>query len=561
MPLSPAPTNPKEPPDTLFVAEPDFMARSSTMGFRFMLVGIGPHAKRTYIKHFKDLAAERRGEIVAAVDLVANRNQMERYAKEHLPKAELILVPQFAHSMPMDVQDRLTAVVRVLQIDCIIVSTEPERHKLYGLWAIGLGLHVIMDKPLSTRKDALNCPTQAVGIADDYNELLAAYRMLQTRKRTMFLINSHRRFHPGFLGTINFITEMREKTGCPVTSLVSTHCDGQWRLPHEIVDQHYHPFRYGYGKISHSGYHFLDTCYKFFEAGWTPDKRPDEIEMVATFFRPNDFMFALSHEEHSRVLGRDAYNSHAKYSADELRSHMRDMGELDAMLQITFKRDCCVTGMAQLNLFHTGFSRRDWVDHGSNPDLYKGCGRVKHESHEIRSGPFQTIVIDSRQANDKHDRSKPSSTELGSDNHFEVQTWRNCGVLGEMQPLKTYTVSQLDQRYDNEATGLYMEHIKRGVLHEALEFLEGRRSINDLTTNLPDHSIPATMMSAAYMSYVRRERGLSPVTHIDVSYMNDTATATIREGDLQVPGLPDSPPLSVDIPDPSPPIEPLSVLV
>ncbi|KXS94338.1 hypothetical protein AC578_4407 [Pseudocercospora eumusae] len=518
------------------------MARSSTMGFRFMLVGIGPHAKRTYIKHFKDLAAEGRGEIVAAVDIVANRNQVERYAMEHLPQAKLILVPQFAHSMPMDVQDQLNAAVQILQIDCIIVSTEPERHKLYGLWAIGLGLHVIMDKPISTRKDALNSPTQAIGIADDYNELLAAYRKLQTRKRTIFLVNSHRRYHPGFLGTKKFITEVREKTGCPVTSLVSTHCDGQWRLPDEIVDQHYHPFRYGYGKISHSGYHFLDTCYKFFEAGWSPEKRPDEIEMVATCFRPNDFMFALSYDEHSRALGRDAYNSHAKYSADELRHHMKDMGELDAMLQITFKRNNHVTGMAQLNLLHTGFSRRDWINHGSNPDLYKGCGRVKHEAHEIRSGPFQTIVIDSRQANDKHDRSKPSNAELGSDNHFEVQTWRNCGVLGDSQPLKTYTVSQLDRRYDSETTGLYVEHIKRGVLHEALDFLEGRKSLNDMTSNLPDHSIPATMMSAAYLSYIRRERGLNPVTHIDLTYTNDTATATIREGDLQVPQPPPPPP-------------------
>lgn len=499
-----------------------------------MLVGIGPHAKRTYIKHLRGLKAEGRGEIVAAVDITSKRSSLEQYAAEHLPDAKLVLVPRFKDLMPPDVTGVLTGVAWSLAVDCVIVAAEPECHKPYGLWAVSLGLHVIMDKPISTRSEACNDPAQAAGIADDYNELLEAYQELQKHKETMFLVNSHRRYHPGFLGTRDFITDIRNKTRCPVTSLISTHCDGQWRLPDEIVDQHYHPFRYGYGKISHSGYHFLDTGYKFFEAGWSADKRPDQIEMVATFSRPNDFMYSLSHEEHGQALGRDEYSTHAKYNADELRVHMQDMGEVDAMLQITFKSRENVLGMAQLNLLHTGFSRRDWIDQGPNPDLYKGCGRVKHEAHEVRSGPFQTIVIDSRQANDKHDRSKPSTAELGSDNHFEVQTWRNCGVLGEDEPLKTYTVNELDKHFNTKAAGIYMENIKQGILREALGFLEGNITIDELTSNLPDHSIPATMMSAAYMSHIRRSRGLNPITHISVTYTNDMACATIRCEDLIV---------------------------
>ncbi|EME40071.1 hypothetical protein DOTSEDRAFT_91360 [Dothistroma septosporum NZE10] len=502
--------------------------------FRFILVGIGPHAKRTFVKHFQDLKAEGRGEIVVAVDITANQVALEQYAIKHLPDTELVFVPHFRDVMPTIVQERLNEVVRRLEIDCVIVSTDPECHKPYGLWAVGLDLHVIMDKPISTRRNACNDPTQAAGIANDYEQLLDAYHELQKRKRTMFLINSHRRYHPGFLGTRDFISNIRDKTSCPVTSLISTHCDGQWRLPDEIVDQHYHPFRYGYGKVSHSGYHFLDTGYKFFEAGWTPQKRPDEVEVVATFVLPNDYMSSLSHEEHARALGGDAYNSFAKYGPGELRMRMEDMGEIDAMLQITFKKHGNVLGIAQLNLLHTGFSRRDWIDQGPTPDLYKGCGRVKHEAHEVRSGPFQTIVIDSRQANDKHDRSKPSTAELGSDNHFEVQTWRNCGILGEKEPLKTYTVNELDNRYNTKAQGIYMENIKRGILWEALEFLEGRTTVDDLTSNLPDHSVPANLMSATYMSHLRRTRGLNPVTHIDISYSSGTARATMREDDLIV---------------------------
>ena len=474
------------------------------------------------MKHLKDLKAEHRAELVAAIDITAKQAEIKEYAAEHLPDVELILVPSFRQNMPETVQDRLTQVVKRLQVDCVIISTEPECHKPYGLWAIGLGLHVIMDKPITTRRYACNSMSQAAGIADDYNELLVAYEELQTRKNTFFLINSHRRYHPGYYGTTDFISDIRKKTGCPVTSLISTHCDGQWRLPNEIVEQHYHPFRYGYGKVSHSGYHFLDTAYRFFKAGWNPEKRPDEIEMVSTFVRPNDFMSTFTNEEHRRVFrnqgqGQD-YDSSCKYSAEELRWLMEDMGEMDAMLQLTFKQAGQTMAVAQLNLFHTGFARRSWVDQGPTPDLYKGCGRVKHEAHEIRSGPFQTIVIDSRQANDKHDRSKPSTAELGSDNHFEIQTWRNCDILGEQEPLKVYSVSDVDRRYNSKLPGIYAENVKRGILWEALNFLDGDKTLDELASNLPDHSIPASLMSAAYVSYVRRAAGLNPVTHIDVAY-------------------------------------------
>ena len=444
---------------------------------------------------------------------------MEKYAAEHLPGIELTLVPFFRQVMPRDVENQLNEVVYRLQIDCVIVSTEPECHKPYGLWAVRLGLHVIMDKPITTRMNACNDIDQAAGIASDFEELLKAYNELQTRKKTVFLINSHRRYHPGYQGTRDFISDIRDKTNCPVTSLISTHCDGQWRLPDEIVDQLYHPFKYGYGKVSHSGYHFLDSCYTFFKAGWSSGKHPDEIEMVSTFMRPNGFMSSVTHEEHVQTLGKE-YETTFRYTPEELHWMMMDMGEMDAMLQITFKQNGTVLAIAQLNLFHTGFSRRDWVDQGPTPDLYKGCGRVKHEAHEVRSGPFQTIVIDSRQANDKHDRSKPSTAELGSDNHFEVQTWRNCGVLGEEEPLKVYTVDDLDRRYNTKLPGIYAENIKRGILLEAFDFFEGNTSLDELSSNLPDHSVPATLMSAAYVSHVRRLSGQNPVTRMDLSYAN-----------------------------------------
>ncbi|ORY06124.1 hypothetical protein BCR34DRAFT_666675 [Clohesyomyces aquaticus] len=504
--------------------------------FRFLLVGVGPHAKRTFIKHLKVLKGEGKAELVAAIDVIPNQARTEEYAAREFPGPELIFVPMFRDPMPPSVSVQLDEVVTRLQVDCVIISAEPECHKAYGLWAIRHGLHVIMDKPITVRRNAVKDIGQAAGISDDYRELLAAYTELQTRKETFFLINSHRRYHPGFYCTSDMISEIQRKTGCPVTNLVSTHCDGLWRLPGEIVDQHYHPFKYGYGKLAHSGYHFLDTTYLFMKAGWTGSKRPDEIEVVSSFLMPNGFMRSVTNADHQNIFGEKAYDAATGYSAEELRELMDGMGEYDAMLQVSFKQQGEVISTAHINLLHTGFSRRSWLENGSNPDLYKGVGRVKHEAHEVRSGPFQTIVIDSRQANDKHDRSKPSTAELGSDNHFEVQTWRNCDVLGEKEPLKVYTVADLDRRYDTKLPGIYSENVKRGILWEAVDYMNGNKTLGNMSSNLPDHSIPAALMSAAYASHVRRSLGLNPVTHIDLAYSSKSgdslAMAELREEDL-----------------------------
>ncbi|KAK5988356.1 hypothetical protein PT974_12507 [Cladobotryum mycophilum] len=509
---------------------------------RFMVIGVGPHAKRTFIKHLRVLKDEGKGELAAAVDIIPNRESIESYAETAMLGAELFFVPMFREEMPKAVASQLDSAVKRLAIDCAIISTEPECHKAYGLWAMRLGLHVIMDKPVTTRRDAVTDIKQAAAIMTDFDELLEAYTELQTRKETFFLINSHRRYHPGFFGANDMISEIQNKTGCPVTNIVSTHCDGLWRLPGEIVDQHYHPFKYGYGKVSHSGYHFLDTTYRFMKAGWAKGRRPDEIEVVSSFLMPNGFMKATTRKEYQKIFGAGEYDATTGYSDEQLTEAMRSMGEYDAMIQFTFKQQGEVIATAHINLLHTGFSRRSWLEHGKNPafdDLYKGVGRVKHEAHEVRSGPFQTLVIDSRQANDKHDRSKPSTAELGTDNHFEVQSWRNCSVLGESEPLKVYSVADLDKRYDTTLPGIYSENIKRGILWEAIDYLQSKKSLDQMSSNIWDHSVPVAFMSAAYASHVRRSLGLSPVTRIDLTYASDEpfshALAALRRQDLVIP--------------------------
>ncbi|KAJ4316131.1 hypothetical protein N0V94_005619 [Neodidymelliopsis sp. IMI 364377] len=497
---------------------------------RFIIIGVGPHAKRTYVPHLRGFEKAGRAKLVAAIETEMMKKVVTDYSAYACPDAELCFVPPFTAKMPGYVERLLDAMVKRLRVTHVIIATEPRAHKAYGLWALGHGFDIIMDKPLTTRQDVVISKVQAYGIARDYTDLWAAYENLQRSKKTIFLVNCQRRYHPGFQFTLDMLKDIQEKTGSPLTNIISTHCDGQWRLPSEIVDIDYHGFNDGYGKVSHSGYHLLDTLHLFTEAGMNTRKRPDRIEVVSSFILPNGAFKQLTTDDLSRLFG-DSYDAVNKYPDSYLRQIYQDFGEIDANVQITFFQGEDAICLAQVNLQHNGFSRRHWTN--PNMDLYKGNGRVKHESHELKSGPFQTIVIDSRQVNDKHDKSAPSNTTLGSDNHFEVQVFRNCGMLGGGKPLEVFSVPDID-RYSNALRpGLLSENVKRGILEDALDYAEGKKSSKDLKSNLADHCIPVHIMSAIYVSHIQRTAHQSPIVTIDVSYGKD-GYASARYRDTKV---------------------------
>jgi hypothetical protein len=489
---------------------------------RFLLIGIGPHAKRTYIPHLKTLEAEGRAVLVAAVDVQENQYSLTKYQQQICPNVELHFVPPFTTDMPTYVALKLTQLVIRLDVSFVIIATEPLAHTAYGLWALSSGLNIIMDKPVSTRRDVCTNFQEAIGITEDFTNLLDGYNDLQRFKKTCFLVNSHRRYHPGFQFTLQKIQEISRKTGCPVTNINTTHCDGQWRMPTEIVDQQYHTYNMGYGKVSHSGYHFLDTVYQFIKAGIVGDKGPDRIEVVSSFIQPNGFLMQLNTRDYEKLFGSAKYGEACKYSDEELKELFASFGEIDASIQLTFLRQNEAIALAQINLQHNGFSRRHWLMPPT--DLYKGNGRVKHELHEIKSGPFQTVAINSKQANDKHDRSRPSDALLGSDNHFEIQVFRNCDMLSESDPLQTFTVQDIDRECRTKTPGLLSENVKRGILEDAIDFVEGNKDIGDLRSNLADHNVPCHIMSAIYISHIRRKAGLSPVVNVDVNYQQGTSS-------------------------------------
>jgi predicted dehydrogenase len=149
---------------------------------RYLLVGAGLVAQKTYIPRLQELDEKGRAKLMAIVEVYGNEHLRSLYS--HLPLSK--------QQCPQEYLE-LDLMIRRLRIDCVIISTEPFAHKSYGLRALGKGLNVITDKPIITRKGAYSSKSAASGIAEDFEELQNAYDELQSRKQTCFSIQCHRK--------------------------------------------------------------------------------------------------------------------------------------------------------------------------------------------------------------------------------------------------------------------------------------------------------------------------------------------------------------------------------
>ena len=123
---------------------------------------------RSYLPRLKSLEDSGRATLVAAIDLEANRLSLEFYRHTVCPTTEFVYVAPFTTEMPESIAFRMTNLIRRLCISCMIIITKPLAHRVYGTWALELGLNIIMDKPISTREWVVSNLDEAKGIADDF---------------------------------------------------------------------------------------------------------------------------------------------------------------------------------------------------------------------------------------------------------------------------------------------------------------------------------------------------------------------------------------------------------
>lgn len=492
-----------------------------------LVIGVGPH---TRLNHLPALAAAQDAGLagtLTGVDLPHIGGTLVEYGTPGRPRRmEVIAVEAFPTArsvLPGRVRGMLDDVVARERVGAVVVATEPSVHLPYALWAIERGLPVLLDKPLTVRPGASTDPAAAMGIADDFDTLLAAYRRAcRSDPRMVVSVLSQRRWHPAFRAMRDLVAEVAEATNCPVTSIQSSHGDGQWRLPDELVDIGYHGFDRGYGKAAHSGYHHFDTVPWLLAAGERPGKEIDEIEVHAACTRPADSLAQLTIADHERLL--PGFADRNPYTEQDLHRLTHGFGEVDVFLNVAYRSRGRMMTLASSNLAHSTFSQRGNL-HPVTNGLYKGNGRIGQEAHIIQQGPFQAMHLHVLQT--LHgDQDGTDRRAAGGADHIELHIFRNDRLRPDWERYRMLGFADLVQGKGDSAVLPTQRSARDCAVTEFLCCLTGRMPRDRMASDLADHRRPARLMAAAYLSMARRwADGGRPTAPVVLDFHPDTAPA------------------------------------
>lgn len=480
-----------------------------------LLIGFGRHARRIYYPVAQADGPQTGFAIACGVDLVGKKDEIDSYlSSENNTKLTMrYLWPEQVSTCTLapEVEDILNQLVQQHSVRGVIISTDPHAHMGYATWALEHGLSVLMDKPVSIRSDASTREEAALGIGDDFERVDMLYQKAKlTNQHLLFSMMAQRRYHPAFLKVKSLIAEVFEATNCPITSIQSFHSDGQWRLPTEIIDVRYHSFNDGYGKCSHTGYHTFDIVPWFLEAAESPDKKIDNVDVFTSFMRPIDFLCQLTPGDYARIF--PDFERHDKYTPEEFERLTRAYGEIDAFSHLAFRHGDRTITLGSVNLAHNGFSQRGWVS-CEGRDLYKGNGRVRHETHFLEQGPFQAISLISYQSEEVNPNQQIGIFDVGGEYHLDIHVFRNSSLFPQWKSYEKYGMQDFGS---GAMTGLSRGHQEDARRECILEFARHILGASlSARSDLSSHRRGVTLQSAVYRSASRRFCGSNPLVKVD----------------------------------------------
>jgi len=473
---------------------------------KLLIIGIGPHARTMYIPLIEDLKKDIPIDLECVVEVKGKEEQTYEFFKNYAKPKKFVYIEQFVNDMPPKVRSKLDKCVQKYGINTIIISTSPCSHKAYILWSLDHAFHILVDKPIIGHTEVSCNKEKARLLFEDYLTILNKYQKQSSKKRIVFSVNVKRRYHPVFNQASLYIKEVSNKFGVPITSLYAFHADGQWRLPHEIITQNYHPYNAGYGIVSHSGYHIIDISYFLYKLSMSSEKRPDRVEVFSSFLQPRGFIKQITRRDYINIFG-DRYIDYSPWSDEFLSAMTRCYGELDSFVIVRFLREKDIIGHIILQLQHNTFSRRSWLPPGK--DLYKGNGRVRHEMYNIQQGPLQNIQIHSYHAYDKFPPVLKEKYKIGNSEHFDLYIFRNNKITGDSTPFISLSTQEILEQIDSISWYSKKELLKSFLLTIVSPNIK-------VPSSIETHYVPTRIMSSIYLSWVKQQEGEYPVVSFRV---------------------------------------------
>lgn len=387
------------------------------------LIGLGPHSKRIYLNYFK----KHNTNFALLVDLDSKRQEVREYLDNNGFKSTRIFTISDTLKdndlLPKDIESNLLAVCKTLEISHIIISTEPKAHNMYIHFALENNFDVLTDKPITVTKNMTSLRS-IEKVRKQYYDILD----LANNTDVMCKVMCQRQYHKGYEYIKKILNDTVKEYQIPITYIDIYHCDGNWEMPHDLLKEN-HPYKYGYGKLFHSGYHFIDLLSDFVKINnqLKGNKKISKAEVYSSALTPNEELNIFNKDDFQRIFKEQQLPEY--YNQNEL-PKFNKFGEKNFYGSLDFrnKNNQLITH-CNLNLLHYGFSRRGWIE---TKDFYKSNGRIRHEYVNIQVGPLMNIQIHSYQSKEIKDRTTDLSLEeqVGGLEHFDIHIYRNSDLIG-----------------------------------------------------------------------------------------------------------------------------------
>lgn len=444
-------------------------ARAPLPEIKFALVGFGPHCGRTHLGFFK----KHRMRPAVIVELESAREATQALIREMNWATELVTLEDSLRDeprLPESAAARLDEHLRRQGITHAVISSEPKGRLMYLRYFLARGLDILADKPI-VAFPGMTEPGRVELLKSVFGELV------QTRaeKGGQLKLLCQRSEHPGYQKISRLIGKVIDDFGLPITHMAINTCDGNWVMPHDFYYEN-HPYKYGYGKLFHSGYHYVALLAHFLELNSrvAPGKRIAAAEMNGHFVRPDDLLALITPEDLEAIF--EDYDPGLIQARPE--TDLSRYGECDFAANLRFLNAGGRTmTTAGLSVLQTGFSRRAW--HRTKADRYKGNGRVRHEHLNIHVGPLLNVQVHSYQAKECRERG-PEEWGPGGLDHFDVDVYRNVGLLGGPAH-ERFTVRDLHD-FSRERYFIGLNELARE--RALLDFFQRRENGTDLARHL-----------------------------------------------------------------------------
>jgi predicted dehydrogenase len=441
-----------------------------------LLVGIGAHTRRIQLPYCARNARKLGIKNIVFLDVESQKQSLlEQVALYPDLNIQAYFTDKYIDKKLLD------KILKEHGIDHVVLGTDPEHHYKYLEYFITKSQNVLMDKPISTVPDAATDLIAAKKIFREFQHLDKLYAQYPNAKVTIL---SQRRYHPGYNLIRDDLVENFTNTGIIPHYFYLMHSDGQMRFLDELDAIDYHGFNRGVGKISHSGYHFIDTLYLYVKPFVGAGKITDFV-VTCHKLSPADYSQHLDHEIVSKLFQTNAEPSGVDSS-----------GEIDAYASIQFKSGSTLVATARIDMLHSGFSDR--LNYRPNEaNLYKGNGRIRHEKQVVMQGPIYAAYIDSLQSK-QVDPTLDGGTllDVGGEHHFDLVRFNHS--FTDKKIIEKHKISDL---MDISELGLSRGHQEEARYMCLDDFFsscgDDRRSdVSDLS----DHMFSALLMSKLYES-------------------------------------------------------------